>query len=126
MSNARRLPPRPPDETERGFRDELKRRGCPECGSRVVTGNYVAAADRWQFTLRCPGSCGTFTRPLGAFTAHATAAAAARGLGLAYTAFRGSSGGVVVAARGPQGFPPGRASHAVSRCTVIYQPGGAP
>ena len=37
MSNTRRVrpAPRPPDEVETAFRDEL-RRGCPYCNSRVV------------------------------------------------------------------------------------------
>jgi hypothetical protein len=99
VSNRPRLKPRPPGQVEARFRDELRREGCPECGSRIVTGKFVAETNRWEFTLRCPAACGTFTNPLGAFTAHATAAAAARRMGMDYKAFRGSSGGVVVAAQ---------------------------
>jgi hypothetical protein len=92
VSNSRKLPPRPPDEDELRFRDEL-RKGCPGCGSTVVTGRFRG---RWEYTLRCEAGCPSF-RP-GEFTGHAIGSAAAKRAGMAYRAIDGSTGGVVVAA----------------------------
>jgi hypothetical protein len=91
MSNRRRLRPRPPDEHEARFRDEL-RKGCPGCGSQVVTGRFRG---RWEYTLRCLPGCPSFTSP-GEFTGHTLGAAAAARSGMTYRAIDGTSGGVVL------------------------------
>jgi hypothetical protein len=73
VSNSRRLKlkPRPPDEVEAAFRDEL-RKGCPHCQSRRVVGQFHDG--RWDYGLRCDPSCRTFSEPQ---LAHAIASAAA-------------------------------------------------
>lgn len=76
MSNRRKLAPRPPDASEAAFRDALAR-GCPECGSRKVTGRFNGCV--WAFTLCCLPSCPTFGNPQ---RAHAVAAEAVRRAGL--------------------------------------------
>ena len=101
MSNTRRVkqPPRPPDETEAAFRDEL-RRGCPHCGSRRVTGRFRAGV--WDYRLSCAPSCRTFAEPQ---LAHRLAAEAAERAGqatgqrLRYEAFDGSTGQIEGAVR---------------------------
>lgn len=93
MSNTRRMKPRPPDADELAFRDEL-RKGCPGCGSQVVTARFRG---KWEFTLRCEAGCPSFSGALG-FTGHALGAAAAKRAGMGYRAIDGTAGGVVVAA----------------------------
>ena len=97
VSNGRRVKRRPPDpdEDERAFRDEL-RKGCPGCGSRVVTGKFRG---RREFTLRCRRGCPSFTGEMGDFNGHTIADQAAKRAGLVYRALDGTSGGVVVAAQ---------------------------
>jgi hypothetical protein len=95
MSNRAKLKPRPPDEDEARFRDELAR-GCPQCGSRKVSGKFRG---RWEFTLHCLPSCPSHTRPAGGFSGHTIAASAAEAIGLSYRAIDGTSGGVVLAGR---------------------------
>jgi hypothetical protein len=103
MSNRRkaRPAPRPPDDTERAFRDAL-REGCPHCGSRRVIGRFSGAV--WAYTLACEPDCRTFREPQ---LAHRVAAQAAERAGLdagqrlVYQAIDTSSGevsGVVRAA----------------------------
>jgi hypothetical protein len=82
------LPPRPPDEFEASFRDELAR-GCPGCGSTPVTGRFRG---RWEFTLRCTPSCPSWTGTLSGFTGHTIGAAAAQRAGMTYRAIDGSTG----------------------------------
>ena len=120
MSNRPKLKPRPPDADELAFKRELAK-GCPGCGSTTVTAKFRG---RWEYILRCKPGCPSFGP--GDFTGHTLGSAAATRAGMAYRAIDGTTGGVVVAARGPQGFPPGRASHAVNRSMVIHQPGGSP
>jgi hypothetical protein len=101
VSNTRRAkpPPRPPDETEAAFRDEL-RKGCPHCGSRRVTARFRGGL--WDYGLKCDPSCRTFTEPE---LAHRLAAEAAERAGLAtgqrlsYQAFDTSSGQIEGAVR---------------------------
>ena len=96
MSNARKLRPRPPDEDEEAFRRELAA-GCPHCGSKVIVAKFRG---RWDFGLRCPGSCPTHRDQR---LAHAVASAAAARAGLGYRAVDNSTGhvtGVVVARAG--------------------------
>lgn len=93
MSNSRKLPPREPDTVELAFKAELEK-GCPGCGSRVVTGKFRG---RWEYTLRCKPECSSHTGKLGEFTGHSIAAAAAERAGLVYRAVDGTSGGVVLA-----------------------------
>jgi hypothetical protein len=96
VSNTRRLKPRPrpPDEVEAAFRDEL-RKGCPHCQSRRVVGRFHDGW--WDYGLRCDPSCRTFSEPR---LAHAIASAAAERAGLAtgnrltYRAFGEGSGRV--------------------------------
>ena len=96
MSNTRHAKPRPrpPDEVEAAFRDEL-RKGCPHCGSRRVVGRLRDGL--WDFGLRCNRGCKTFAEPQ---LAHAIASAAAERAGLAigtklsYRAFGEGSGQV--------------------------------
>ena len=95
MSARRKLKPRPPDADEAAFRDEL-RKGCPQCGSRRVSGKFRG---RWEWTLHCEPSCASFTGQLGGFTGHSIGAAAAERAGMAYRAIDGTSGGVVIAAQ---------------------------
>lgn len=93
MSNSRRLRPRPPDETEALFRDEL-RKGCPHCGSTRVVARFRGV---WDFGLRCEDGCPTLTDQL---LAHRVASEAAARAGQGYRAIDGSCGqvmGVVVA-----------------------------
>jgi hypothetical protein len=102
MSNTRRVKPprRPPDEIESSFRDELRRRGCPHCGSRQVTGRLRNG--RWDYRLSCKPSCRTFAEPRLAHRIAAEAAeraAAATGQRLRYEAFDGSTGAVEGAMR---------------------------
>jgi hypothetical protein len=105
VSNARRLKlkPRPPDEVERAFRDEL-RRGCPHCQSRRVVGRFHDG--QWDYGLRCHLGCATFAKPV---LAHAIASAAAERAGLAigtklsYRAFGEGSGQVEGAVLAPAG-----------------------
>ena len=95
MSNSRRLKlkPREPDEIERAFATELRRRGCPHCGSRRVVGRLRDGL--WDYGLRCDPGCRTFAEPR---LAHAIASAAAERAGLAigspltYRAFGEGSG----------------------------------
>jgi hypothetical protein len=97
VSNTRRVkpPPRPPDEVEAAFRHELRKPGCPHCGSRRVVGRFHDG--QWDYGLRCDPSCRTFSEPQ---LAHAIAAAAAERAGLAigspltYRAFGEGSGQV--------------------------------
>jgi ribosomal protein L37AE/L43A len=101
VSNTRRvkLPPRPPDDVEAAFRDEL-RRGCPHCGSRRVTGRIRNGV--WDFRLSCAASCRTFAEPQ---LAHRLAAEAAERAGLTlgerlqYQAFDTSAGRIEGAVR---------------------------
>jgi hypothetical protein len=101
VSNTRRAkqPPRPPDEIESAFRNEL-RRGCPHCGSRQVTGRIRNGM--WDYRLSCDPSCPTFTQPQ---LAHAVAARAAEraalvtGQKLRYEAFDSSTGRIEGAVR---------------------------
>jgi hypothetical protein len=96
VSNSRRLKPRPrpPDEVEAAFRDEL-RKGCPHCQSRRVVGRFHDG--RWDFGMRCDPGCRTFAEPP---LAHRLAAEAAQRAGLAigtrlsYRAFGEGSGQV--------------------------------
>lgn len=84
--------PRPPDEVEAAFRDEL-REGCPHCGSRRVVGRFRDGV--WDFGMRCEPGCRTFTEPQ---LAHRIAAQAAEraslaaGQKLSYRAFDSSAG----------------------------------
>ena len=101
MSNTRRAkpPPRPPDEVEAAFRDEL-RKGCPHCGSRVVVERFRAGV--WDYGLRCEPSCRTFSEPQLAHRLASEAAqraAVATGQKLRYEAFDGSSGQIEGAVR---------------------------
>ena len=101
MSNTRRvkLSPRPPDEVEAAFRDEL-RKGCPHCGSRKVTGRIRGGL--WDYRLSCDPSCRTFTEPRLAHRLAARAAeraAVATGQRLRYEAFDGSAGQIEGAVR---------------------------
>ena len=92
MSNRLRLPPRPPDQVEAAFRDEL-RKGCPHCGSRRVTGRFHDGV--WDYRLSCVPSCRTFAEPQLAHRLAAEAAkraALATGQQLRYEAFDGSTG----------------------------------
>jgi hypothetical protein len=95
MSNARRLAPRPPDEDEARFRDEL-RKGCPQCGSRKVSGKFRG---RWEYTLHCLPSCPSHARPQDGFSGHTLGAQAAGRAGMSYRAIDGTTGGVVLAGR---------------------------
>jgi hypothetical protein len=94
VSNRRKLKPRPPDEVEAAFRDEL-RKGCPHCGSRKVSGRFHDGV--WDFRLSCAPDCRTFSEPM---LAHRIASEAAERAGLAigqklgYRAFDSSSGRV--------------------------------
>ncbi len=100
MSNTRKLKPRPrpPDEVEAAFRDEL-RKGCPHCGSRRVTGRIRDGW--WDYRLSCL-PCRTFAEPQ---LAHRIAAQAAERAGLAigqrlqYQAFDTSTGRIEGAVR---------------------------
>ena len=97
MSNARRLKPRPPDESEEAFRRELAL-GCPHCGSRRVVGRFHDGL--WDYGLRCERDCPTHADQA---LAHKIANDAARRAGLGYRAVDNSSGqvtGVVVARAG--------------------------
>jgi hypothetical protein len=101
VSNTRRAkpPPRPPDEVEAAFRDEL-RKGCPYCQSRRVVGRFHDG--RWDFGMRCDPRCRTFTEPRLAHRLAAEAAeraAAATGQTLRYEAFDNSSGAIEGAVR---------------------------
>jgi hypothetical protein len=101
VSNTRHVKPRPrpPNETEKAFRDEL-RRGCPYCGSRRVTERF--RGEVWDYGLRCEPSCRTFTKPLLAHriaTEAAERAAQATGQRLRYEAFDSSTGRVEGAVR---------------------------
>jgi len=99
VSNRLKLKPRPPDEVEAAFRDEL-RKGCPHCGSRRVVGRFHDT--RWDFGLRCEASCKTFTEPRLAHRLAAEAAeraAAATGQPLRYEAFDNHTGAIVGAVR---------------------------
>jgi len=99
VSNRPKLRPRPPDEVEAAFRDEL-RKGCPYCKSTRVVGRFHGG--RWDFGMRCAAGCKTFSQPL---LAHRLAADAAQRAGLAtrqklsYQAFDGSTGRVEGAVR---------------------------
>jgi hypothetical protein len=104
MSNRVKLKPRPPDEDERAFRDELLK-GCPQCGSRKVSGKFRG---RWEWTLHCPETCPSHARPQDGFTGHTIAAAAASRVGLGYRAIDGTAGGVVVAATAGSAAADGR------------------
>jgi hypothetical protein len=102
VSNTRRVKPqpRPPDEVERAFRDELRGRGCPHCGSRRVVGRFHDG--QWDFGMRCDPGCRTFAEPRLAHRLAAEAAeraAAATGQRLQYQAFDNSSGAVAGAVR---------------------------
>ena len=102
MSNTRRLKlkPREPDEVESAFRDELRGRGCPHCGSRRVVGRFHDG--RWDFGMRCEPGCATFTEPRLTHRLAAEAAqraAAATGQRLRYEAFDSSSGRIEGAVR---------------------------
>jgi hypothetical protein len=105
VSNTRRVKPRPrpPDEVEAAFRDEL-RRGCPHCGSRRVTGRIRNG--RWDYRLSCAPSCRTFSEPQ---LAHRLAAEAAERAGLTlgerlqYQAFDSSTGMIAGAVRAVAG-----------------------
>ena len=101
MSNTRRLKPRPrpPDEVEAAFRDEL-RKGCPHCGSRRVTGRIRNG--QWDYRLSCVPGCRTFSEPQLAHRIAAQAAeraAAATGQRLQYQAFDSSTGAIEGAVR---------------------------
>jgi hypothetical protein len=105
VSNRAKLRPRPPDETEAAFRDEL-RKGCPYCKSRRVVGRFHGGL--WDFGLRCEAACRTFTEPR---LAHRIAADAAERAGavtgspLSYRAFGEGTGlveGAVLARAGGQ------------------------
>jgi hypothetical protein len=99
VSNTRRLKPREPDEVESAFAAEL-RKGCPHCGSKVVTGRFHDGW--WDYGLRCEASCRTFTEPQ---LAHRIASEAAERAGLAtgqklrYEAFDSSCGQIEGAVR---------------------------
>ena len=97
MSNGRRLKPREPDEAEAAFRDELRKVGCPHCGSKVVTARFRG---RWDYGLRCQAGCPTLTDQL---LAHRVASEAAARAGLSYRAVDSCTGelmGVVLARPG--------------------------
>jgi hypothetical protein len=101
VSNTRRLKPRPrpPDEVEAAFRDEL-RKGCPHCGSRRVTGRIRNG--QWDYRLSCAPGCASFAKPQLAHAVAARAAeraAAATGQTLRYEAFDSSTGAVEGAVR---------------------------
>jgi hypothetical protein len=95
VSNSRRLRPRPPDEDEARFRNELAK-GCPGCGSRVVTGKFRGG---WEYTLRCDPRCPSWTGRAGGVTGHTIGAEAAKRAGMTYRAIDGTTGGVVIAAQ---------------------------
>jgi ribosomal protein L37AE/L43A len=102
VSNTRRvkLKPREPDEIEAAFAAELRREGCPHCGSRRVTGRIRAGV--WDFRLSCAPDCRTFSEPQLAHAVAARAAeraAAATGQTLRYEAFDSSSGAIEGAVR---------------------------
>jgi len=102
VSNSRRLKlkPRPPDEIESAFRNALRERGCPHCGSRQVTGRIRNG--QWDYRLSCVPSCATFTDPKLAHRIAAEAAqraATATGQTLRYEAFDSSTGAVEGAVR---------------------------
>jgi hypothetical protein len=101
VSNTRRVkqPPRPPDQVESAFRDEL-RRGCPHCGSRKVSGRIRNGL--YDYRLSCDPGCRTFAEPQLAHRIAAVAAeraAAATGTNLQYQAFDSASGRVEGAVR---------------------------
>jgi hypothetical protein len=105
VSNTRRLrqQPRPPDDAERAFRDEL-RKGCPYCGSRRVVGRFHDGV--WDYGMRCESGCRTHTEPNLAHRIASEAAkraAASAGERLVYTAVDSSAGTVagVVRRTGP-------------------------
>jgi hypothetical protein len=103
VSNTRRLrqQPRPPDDAQRAFRDELRRTGCPYCGSRRVIGRFHD--DTWDYGLRCLPDCRTHAEPV---LAHRIASEAARraaeaaGERLVYQAVDSMSGTVAGVVRG--------------------------
>ena len=102
MSNSRRLKlkPRPPDEIESAFRNALRERGCPYCGSRQVTGRIRNG--RWDYRLSCVPGCRTFSEPQLAHRIASQAAeraAAATGQRLQYQAFDSSTGAIEGAVR---------------------------
>jgi hypothetical protein len=99
VSNTRRLKPREPDEVESAFAAEL-RKGCPHCGSKVVTGRFHDGW--WDYGLRCEPSCRTFAEPLLAHRIASEAAervSAATGVRLSYRAFNEGIGRVEGAVR---------------------------
>ena len=104
MSNRRRLKlkPREPDEIEGAFRNALRERGCPYCGSRHVTGRLRNGSGRWDYRLSCVPSCRTFSEPQLAHRIASQAAeraAAATGQRLQYQAFDSSTGAIEGAVR---------------------------
>jgi hypothetical protein len=99
VSNTRRLKPRDPDTVEAAFAAEL-RKGCPHCGSNVVTGRFHDGW--WDYGLRCEPSCRTFAEPLLAHRIASEAAervSAATGVRLSYRAFNEGIGRVEGAVR---------------------------
>lgn len=101
MSNGRRLRRREPTPAEQAFRDELRREGCPHCGSRRVLTGFRGG--QYDYGLRCEEGCPTLAEPV---LAHRIAARAAERAGvtvgerLSYRASDDASGvvGVVVGA----------------------------
>jgi ribosomal protein L37AE/L43A len=100
VSNTRRLRPRDPDEVEAAFAAELRKDGCPHCGSRRLVGRFHDGL--WDYGLRCEASCRTFAEPRLAHRIAAEAAeraAAVTGQKLRYEAFDGSCGQIEGAVR---------------------------
>jgi len=104
VSNTRRAKPprRAPDEIEAAFRNALRERGCPYCGSRHVTGRLRNGSGRWDYRLSCDPGCRTFAEPQLAHRIASQAAeraAAATGQRLQYQAFDSSTGAIEGAVR---------------------------
>jgi hypothetical protein len=100
VSNTRRLRPRDPDEVEAAFAGELRKDGCPHCGSRRVVGRFHDGL--WDYGLRCEASCRTFTEPRLAHRIASEAAervSAATDIRLSYRAFNEGIGRVEGAVR---------------------------
>jgi hypothetical protein len=102
VSNRRKVPPREPDEAELAFERELKRAGCPACGSKTVLARFNGQL--YDYGLRCPAECPSHGDERIAHRAASEAAArasTASGEDLTYTAVDGGMGQVrgVVRAR---------------------------